>query len=161
VTEATNALIPETVIKGTFSELDECESALLTEKGLYMSRCKAIREDMKDVKDRAKDQGLPRAVVNEVMKERKLQKKLEAIGERLEENNAALLDYVRGKLGMLAETPLGEAAMTATKGAIAVRQGRKKKTNGADGDTLNSIIADDDKDMRPRFRQDGDAGVAA
>ena len=56
--------------------LDDMDS----HKGEYMSRCKSRREDIAAILDRAKDSGIPKKIMNEHIKRRILEGKLEALG---------------------------------------------------------------------------------
>ena len=64
---------------------------------------KAIGEDIKQVKAEAKVAGFDLKTINEIIRERKL-------SEAEVEERQALLDIYRAALGMLHDTPLGEAA---------------------------------------------------
>ncbi len=65
---------------------------------------KGIAEDIRDVFAEAKGQGYDPKIMREVIKERAMDK--DARDER-----EALLDLYRSALGLLADTPLGRAAM--------------------------------------------------
>ena len=60
------------------SEIDRCFDELDSERGSYMSRCKGIRERIKDWKDQAEASGIPRRGLNHLLKRRDLEGKLKA-----------------------------------------------------------------------------------
>jgi len=64
-------------VKDIEKVLDEMDS----QKGEYMAQCKSQRERIAEIKDRAKDAGIPKKVMNEHIKRRLLEQKLEACGE--------------------------------------------------------------------------------
>jgi hypothetical protein len=90
--------------KGYLDELD-------TLRANYMNACKGPKEGLAGVRDAAKDAGVARKVFNEIIKEIEDERKKEARIAKLDEDLRDQLDNYRLKLGMLADTPLGEAAM--------------------------------------------------
>jgi hypothetical protein len=108
-TRAGNGFDPK-VTQGFVDELKGFVADLLSERGTYMQRCRAIREDMGTVYDRAKTAGIPTRVLKLIMKEFAAVDKLLAEREKLEEDTRETYEAVRASLGQLADTPLGQAA---------------------------------------------------
>lgn len=67
---------------------------------------------IKDYKKEAAEAGIPKAVFSAALRFRKLERKKEAVRERLNEDQQDDYDTVLHALGDLADTPLGKAAMS-------------------------------------------------
>ena len=76
-------------------------------------KCAPIRETIAGIKKDAADKGLPRLELNKVLQKRRLLRKADQIRELLSAEQQDNLDQLEQALGMLAETPLGAAAMQA------------------------------------------------
>ena len=157
---ASNAVNPK-VIKGFFNlakgKIEELESL----KGSYMANCKEIREELKDIKGRAKDSGIPLKVFNAGLKRIALEVAIKKIPDGLSEDNVGLYELtLDAVLGDYIDTPLGQAAAQAETSA---QTSTKKGKFGPPKDALNSLVAanDDDKDLRPAFLKDKDAEASA
>lgn len=109
----------EGYLKRIETMLAEMESA----KGTYMAECKERREDIKEIYVEAKDAGVPVKALRGVVKMRALDKKLNAIADGLDEDEAEAYELLCEALG-----PLGAAAAKAA--------GHKPK-------------GDDERDLRP------------
>ena len=95
------------------SEIDRCFDELDSERGSYMSRCKGIRERIKDWKDQAEASGIPRRGLNHLLKRREIESKLKAHEDDAEEEireTADMIDVALGGEKGLAGSPLGAAA---------------------------------------------------
>lgn len=84
-------------------------------KSEYMLECKEVREDMKDVLERAKECGIPKRTIKDTAKIRELQRRIENIENGGESEDSETLEQFRHALGDLADTPLGEAAQKGKK----------------------------------------------
>jgi uncharacterized protein (UPF0335 family) len=83
-----------------------------------------VNERMGDVYEAAKAAGFVPAILREIIRERKLE-------DKVRQDRYALLEAYRGALGMLADTPLGEAALrTAENVAAATGAAAKRRGNG-------------------------------
>jgi len=111
--------------------LAEMESA----KGTYMAECKERREDIKEIYAEAKDAGVPVKALRGVVKMRALDKKLNAIADGLDEDEAEAYELLCEALG-----PLGAAAAKAA--------GHKSKND------------DDERDLRPDALKQADQARA-
>lgn len=94
----------EKFLKRIETLLAEGESA----KGTYMSECKARREDLKVVYDEANDAGVPKKALKGIVKRRAMQKKMEAIDDGFDIDEASAYSTLCEALG-----ELGKAAATA------------------------------------------------
>lgn len=88
---------------------------LLSERGSYMATCKGIRQDIKDLKESANDDGIPRSSLNLLLKEMDLEGKLTRLKNEAEEDVVRLADMIREALGEFADSPLGSAAVVAAE----------------------------------------------
>lgn len=82
--------------------LDELES----EKGKYMERAKEMRSDITEIYTEAKDNGIVVRALKAVVKERQLQKKIAAIADGLDIDEASQYRQLSDALG----GPMGEWA---------------------------------------------------
>lgn len=99
--------------------VERIEADIGKEKSDYMNTCKALREDIKNVLNEAKDAGLPKAAMKAVLKARTLERKLEEAREDLDPDMQDTYDNIRLALGDLAELPLGQAAMSKSMDELA------------------------------------------
>ena len=105
-----NGYDPEKVA-AFYERIENLYSDLATERGEYMAKCKAIREDITDVIDEAKDvAGIPKKVMKAVIKQQQLLEKAEGVRTNLEDL-ADEFDQLKHALGLLEDTPLGQAAL--------------------------------------------------
>jgi uncharacterized protein (UPF0335 family) len=95
--------------------VENLNADLATEKSEYMTRCKGIREDIKEVLSEAADAGITRKTIKTAVKVRYLERKAAEARDSLEEGEIETLDAIRLKLGDLAELPLGQAALGETE----------------------------------------------
>jgi len=77
-------------------------------KGTYMADCKDRRNDIKGVYKEAKDSGVPKKALQGLVKQRELQRKIEAIPDGFDDGDANAYEILVAALG-----PLGEAAAKA------------------------------------------------
>ena len=92
-------------------EIERHHETLASYQGEYLNRCKSVRELISGCYDAAKDAGIPHAELRAVIKERQLLAKIEAMREDMEPEQRETLDQIKFALGMIADLPLGEAAM--------------------------------------------------
>jgi uncharacterized protein (UPF0335 family) len=92
-------------------EIERHFETLASYQGEYMSRCRPVRESIAACYDTAKGAGIPPKELRAVIKERKFLRQIEANREKLEEDQQETLDQIKHALGMVADLPLGEAAL--------------------------------------------------
>src|SRR5215472_755676 len=81
-----------------------------------------VNERMGDVYEAAKAAGFVPAILREIVRERKLE-------DKVRQDRYALLEAYRRALGMLADTPLGEAALRKVGGDTPLEQAIKTAEN--------------------------------
>jgi uncharacterized protein (UPF0335 family) len=112
---ATNGFDPKKM-KSFVGRVENVEKELESLKGRYMSECKALREDIKDIFKEAQVEGVPTRPLKNYIKERQLLRKAEACRENLEADDQDSYDLIKQAMGDLAELPLGKAALSTIKG---------------------------------------------
>lgn len=100
-----------TVLKRFVSDIERHHETIASYKGEHAQRVKSVQELITEVFDRAKDSGIPRKELKAVIKERRLLVQIENLREELEDDQQETLDQIKHALGMIADLPLGEAAM--------------------------------------------------
>lgn len=80
-----------------------------------MRKCKPLSQEQRDLLDQAGARGLSKRAIRAHLKERKLERKKDAIREKMEPDDQDQLDLLRAFLGQLDGTPLGEAAVAAAE----------------------------------------------
>jgi uncharacterized protein (UPF0335 family) len=103
-------------MKSFVGRVENVEKELESLKGRYMSECKALREDIKDIFKEAQVEGVPTRPLKNYIKERQLLRKAEACRENLEADDQDSYDLIKQAMGDLAELPLGKAALSTIKG---------------------------------------------
>lgn len=79
--------------------------------------CAPLREDIEEIKKEAHEEfSIPRRELNAKISERRARRKADAIRDRLSPEQQDNFDQMSKALGELAETPLGKAALSTTKG---------------------------------------------
>lgn len=77
-------------------------------------KCAPIADDIKAVKKAAnEDHGIPRKEFNALLSKRRFLRKAENADAALSDEQKVQFDLLQQSLGMLSDTPLGRAAMTA------------------------------------------------
>ena len=99
------------VLKRFVGEIDKFKDAIASRQGEYMKFCRDQRDLISGVFDRAKDAGIPRAELKVVLKERDLQRKIEALRDNFEDDQAETYDQIKLSLGMISDLPLGQASL--------------------------------------------------
>jgi hypothetical protein len=153
--ETTNGIDPA-LAKQFVGAIQAKFGELLSERGSYMATCKAIRGDIKDLKEAANGKGIPRRALNLLLKELDLEKKLKELRDEAEEDVSAITDMIREALGEdFSEMPLGNAAIQAAEAAKASKaakasaqssepkrgRGRPKGSGKKDADKVASITS--------------------
>jgi hypothetical protein len=81
-----------------------------------MQKCKRIRATMEDDYKSAANLGINKKLLKKIVRERELERKIEAITADLEPDERSEHAMLMEKLGEFANTPLGKAAMAAADG---------------------------------------------
>jgi hypothetical protein len=104
-------------VQTAVADIEQCHSQLDTERGIYMSKCKAIRGTIAGHLDQASDKGISKKLLKLIIKKRELERKIGGLHADLENDEISELEMLAEKLGDFANTPLGGAAMDKAKGA--------------------------------------------
>jgi uncharacterized protein (UPF0335 family) len=70
-------------------------------RGEFMQRCKTINEHISDVKDRAKDAGIPRKALNTILKKMDLTAKIEGLTDDLDDEEIEQVELLEAALNSL------------------------------------------------------------
>lgn len=97
--------------------IDSVYRQLESLKGKYMSECKGYRKDITDILDEAKSIGIPKKAFKSYLRERELLSKAADVRDELEGDDQDSFDMIKQAMGELADTPLGQAALSKAKGA--------------------------------------------
>jgi len=115
-TENTNSP-SEDDVQAAVANIEQCYSDLASERGIYMSKCKRIRETMAGDYDKASDQGISKKLLKKIIKERELERKIFGLSDDLEADERSEIEMLKEKLGEFANTPLGKAALAKVDGS--------------------------------------------
>jgi|GEM_PF-4337365 len=108
-----NGLDPD-VLKAVVEECETIAAEVATKKGEFGAFAKKKNAEITDAIGNAKEQyGIPKKMMKDVLKERALDRQIEALRESKEPEDRDIYDDIRHKLGMLEDTPLGQAALAA------------------------------------------------
>lgn len=99
------------VLKRFVGEIERHHDQIASYKGEHAQRVKSVQEMISDIYDRARDAGVPKKQLKAVIRERDMLKKIEALREDMEPEQAETFDQIKHALGMLADLPLGEVAL--------------------------------------------------
>jgi hypothetical protein len=113
--EATNSP-SEDDVQAAVANIEQCYNDLLSERGLYMQRCKRIRETMAGDYDNAVDKGISKKLLKKIIKGREFERKISALTDDLEDDERSEHQMLVEKLGEFANTPLGKAALAKASG---------------------------------------------
>lgn len=103
-------------VQGAVESIEKLHGDLLSEKMAYMNRCKIIRKMVADKYDHASDQGISKKLLKAKIKERDLERKIDAIVEDFEDDERNEYEMLTEKLGEFGNTPLGAAALARADG---------------------------------------------
>jgi hypothetical protein len=114
-TEATNSP-SEDDVQAAVANIEQCYNDLLSERGIYMQKCKRIRETMAGDYDSASDKGVSKKILKKIIKGREFERKISALTEDLEDDERSEHQMLVEKLGEFSNTPLGKSALAAAGG---------------------------------------------
>jgi hypothetical protein len=101
------------LVSGYVRRIEALLDDIASERSASMIACKAIRADIGEVLDEAKNAGVPRRELKAAIKARELGRKIEALRDGFESDSLETYDQIRLALGDLADTPLGRATLGA------------------------------------------------
>ena len=133
-------------VRKAVRDVEEQLTELLSLQGSYMNRCAKVRAKIKDIKDNAVEaRSVPKKSLNTVLKRRGLRRKLENTILELEKDERAEVSMLEKKLGDLADTPLGKAALkvVSTNGADKKAEKPKPDPKHDQQETLAASVGDE------------------
>lgn len=164
MSEATNGL-DEVKLNRYVGEIEKIDDELLSEKMSYVSRCRPYQERKKDWKQRAASDGIPKAALNTMLRERSLLLSIAKLNAKVEDiDERAFIVEMREKLKPVADLPLFGAAIDAAERDVKRRSGRTKKAGDAsetETPTKNGALDDlaDGADSAPKRDINAEAGA--
>jgi len=99
------------LVENLLREVDRCDDELASLKGEYMQECKGPREEIDEIKSRAKEAGVPTRVFSTLIKNRRLDKQAQNNVSKLEADDMDTYDRICTDLGDFVNLPLGQAAL--------------------------------------------------
>jgi uncharacterized protein (UPF0335 family) len=84
---------------------------LASEKGAYMARCRALKDEIKNVYEEASADGVSRPAFKEAVQTFGLQRKINAIRHKMEKDALEVYDEIITAIEGLDDLPLGQAAL--------------------------------------------------
>jgi hypothetical protein len=109
---------------------------LESERGSYMRRCQGLRSAIEETLDDAKAAGLPKAVMKSAIKTLELQRRINKLRAKLEEDAQLEHDMIIAAVEGMEDLPLGIAAVEREKREAAERKLRKSRKRSEAVDRL-------------------------
>lgn len=107
----TNGYDPK-LIASLVDKIEGHKADKLSAHGRYMKECGEIKIEIDAVYDEAKARGVPKKVLQVYIKERELDSRKETLANNLDADQQQQLRLIKFAMGDLAETELGQAALT-------------------------------------------------
>lgn len=98
-------------VQAAVRNIEDRYTELASERGIYMSKCKRIRESMANDYDRASEQGISKKLLKLIVRERELERKIDGLALDLEPDERSELEMLMEALGDYGTLPLGLAAI--------------------------------------------------
>lgn len=108
-------------LKGYIEKIEGYLAEIESSKASHMNRCQKIRGSMDVVFEEAKALGIPKKVLKAHVDLRMLERRKEAVVEKLGEEDADTFEMIADALGDFATLPLGQSAMQRTTASEADR----------------------------------------
>lgn len=108
-------------VKGFVERIEDRHGELNRIASVRMAESKDVRVEIDEIYKEAKNAGIPKKALKQVIKKRGLIADIEECGSDLEGDDDLAFDQLQNCLGMLKDTPLGQAAS-----ARAARNGSAK-----------------------------------
>lgn len=103
-------------VQAAVRNIEDHFADLASERGTYMLKCRRIREAMAADYEKAGSRGISKKLLKKIVKERDLERKIEAVTADLEPDERSEYDMLIEKLGEFVNTPLGAAAVAKADG---------------------------------------------
>jgi|SRR5215471_7795076 len=99
-------------VETLLTEIDDADDRLASLKGEYMASCKAPRQDITTVFERAKEAGMTIRAFRALVKNRRLDRQMAGNVKKLEADDQVAYDDLVTLLGDFCDLPLGQAALS-------------------------------------------------
>ena len=109
-TASSNSPAPEDV-QHAVKAIEQRYTELATERGKYMQICRRVREEMASNYDAAGLNGISKKLLQKIIKERDLERKIDGLTKDLEPDERHELEMLVEALGDFGDLPLGRAAI--------------------------------------------------
>lgn len=100
-------------VKNAVLQIEQQLANLASERGVYMQKCKKIRDVMGQNYDTAVERGISKKLLKTIVKERELERRIDGLTADLEPDERTELEMLVEKLGDFGSLPLGKAAIEA------------------------------------------------
>ena len=100
-------------VQAAVRNVEERYVDLASERGSYMLKCRRIREGMANDYEAAGNRGISKKLLKKIIKERELERRIDALTIDLEPDERSELEMLVEKLGDFGNSPLGKAALAA------------------------------------------------
>ena len=110
MTETTNGYSSD-LVKGLFAEIDKQDDELASLRGSYMEDCKGPRSAIKEIKGRAREEGINLVAFNELLAQHRTARAEQKRLAQMEPDDVDAFNLLEQALGEFVDTPLGAAAM--------------------------------------------------
>ena len=114
MTETTNGYSSD-LVKGLFAEIDRQDDELASLRGSYMADCQGPRAAIKEIKGRAREEGINLVAFNELLAQHRSARAEQKRLSQLEPDDLDAFNLLEQALGEFVDTPLGEAALNRAK----------------------------------------------
>jgi hypothetical protein len=112
----------EADVRNAVLHIEDHHAALMSERGVYMQKCKKIRDSMAVDYEQAADKGIPKKLLKSIVKERELERRIAGLTDEMEYDEQREREMLIEKLGEFANTPLGAAAVAKHDGKATLAQ---------------------------------------
>lgn len=99
-------------LKSYMERIDRLNEEIASSKAANAKRCRELKDDIEDVLDEAKSNGIPKKEMKAHLKRQDYLRKADAAREKLEPDEQDTLDQIEHALGKFIDTPLGQAAVS-------------------------------------------------
>lgn len=103
------------LVKGLFSEIDAQDDELASLRGIYMDECRGPRGQIKEIKGRAREDGINMRAFNELLSQHRTARAEQKRLAGMEADDLDAFNLLEQALGDFVDTPLGTAAMDKAK----------------------------------------------
>lgn len=98
-------------LAGFIGRIDRLDADIETIKNAAKDQCAELRQDIAVVIEEAVEAGIDAKALRVLLRQRRAQRKIEAMQEKLSNDELLRLEDMRDALGALSDLPLGQAAL--------------------------------------------------